>query len=91
MTLGRAMTEQAADAATDTACRILRLPTVRARFAETAGKAERDQLSYRGFLAELFMAECEDRDHRRAERAAARRRVPPRSLTGASRAKSRAA
>jgi hypothetical protein len=34
----------------------------------TADKAERDQLTYRGFLAELFMAECEDRDHRPAER-----------------------
>jgi DNA replication protein DnaC len=68
MTRARAMTEQAADAAIDTACRVLRLPTIRAMFPETAGKAERDQLSYRGFLAELLMAECEDRDHRRAER-----------------------
>jgi DNA replication protein DnaC len=47
---------------------VLRLPTVRATFPEVAGKAERDQLSYRGFLAELLMAECEDRDRRRAER-----------------------
>src|SRR6266496_6802368 len=64
----RGITEQAADAAIDTACRVLRLPTIRARFAEAADKAEHDQLTYRGFLAELFMAECEDRDHRRAER-----------------------
>jgi DNA replication protein DnaC len=68
MTRTRGLTEQAADAAVDTACRVLRLPTVRSRFAETADKAEHDQLSYRGFLAELLMAECEDRDHRRAER-----------------------
>ena len=47
---------------------MLRLPTIRARFAEAADKAEREQLTYRGFLAELLMAECEDRDHRRAER-----------------------
>lgn len=59
MTRARAMTEQAADGAIDSACRILRLPTIRARFADTAGRAERDQLSYRGSLAELFMAECE--------------------------------
>ena len=68
MTRTRGITEQAADAAIDTACRVLRLPTIRARFAEAADKAEHDQLTYRGFLAELFMAECEDRDHRRAER-----------------------
>ena len=68
MTRTRGITEQAADAAIDNACRILRQPTIRARFAETADKAEHDQLTYRGFLADLFMAECEDRDHRRAER-----------------------
>jgi DNA replication protein DnaC len=68
MTRTRPMTEQASDAAIDTACRVLRLPTIRATFADAADRAERDQLSYRGFLAELFMAECEDRDHRRAER-----------------------
>ena len=68
MTRARGITEQAADAAIDTACRVLRPPAIRARFAEAADKAEHDQLTYRGFLAELFMAECEDRDHRRAER-----------------------
>jgi DNA replication protein DnaC len=60
--------EPAANAAIDTACRVLRLPTIRSQFAEIADKAEREQLTYRGFLAELFMAECEDRDRRRAER-----------------------
>jgi len=68
---------------------MLRLPTIRARFAETADKAERDQFSYRGFLAELFMAECEDRDHRRAERAAARGRVPALPGTDGTRRKGR--
>ena len=63
-----ALTEPAADAAIDTACRMLRLPTIRAQFADTATRAEREQLTYRGFLAELFMAECEDRDRRRSER-----------------------
>ena len=68
MTRARAITEEAAEAAVDTACRVLRLPTIRGQFAAAADKAEREQLTYRGFLAELFMAECEDRDHRRAER-----------------------
>ena len=68
MTRARAITEEAAEAAVDTACRVLRLPTIRGQFAEAADKAERDQLTYRGFLAELLMAECEDRDRRRAER-----------------------
>ena len=61
----RGLTEQAADAAVDTAYRVLRLPTMRAGYA---AKAEREQMTYRGFLAELLMAECEDRDRRRAER-----------------------
>ena len=68
MTRARGITEEAADAAVDTACRVLRLPTIRGQFAGAADKAEREQLTYRGFLAELLMAECEDRDRRRAER-----------------------
>ena len=62
------VTEPAAAAAIDTACRVLRLPTMRARYAEIAGAAEREQLSYLGFLAELMMAECDDRDERGAQR-----------------------
>jgi len=66
---GRAgVTEQAADAAVDQACRMLRLPTMRARFSEVADSAQREQLTYRGFLAELLMAECDDRDRRRSAR-----------------------
>jgi DNA replication protein DnaC len=64
----RGITEQAADAAIDSACRMLRLPTIRARFTDTADQATRDQLTYRGFLAELLMAECDDRARRRSER-----------------------
>jgi hypothetical protein len=60
------MTEQAADAAVDQACRALRLPTMRTRFIEVADAAEREQLTYRGFLAELLMAECDDQDRRRS-------------------------
>ncbi len=64
----RGVTEQAADAAVDQACRMLRLPTMRSRFAEIAESAQREQLTYRGFLAELLMAECDDRDRRRSAR-----------------------
>ncbi len=62
------LTEPAADAAIDTACRVLRLPTMRAQYGDIVARAEREHLSYRGFLAELMMAECEDRDRRRSER-----------------------
>ncbi len=64
----RGVTEQAADAAIDQACRLLRLPTIRDRFTELADAAKRQQLTYRGFLAELLMAECDDRDRRRSTR-----------------------
>jgi DNA replication protein DnaC len=64
----RALTEPAAEAAVDQACRMLRLPTMRQRVTELAEIAEKEQLTYRGFLAELLMAECEDRDRRRSER-----------------------
>ncbi len=64
----RPMTEPAAEAAIDQACRALRLPTMRNRVSELAAIAEKEQLSYRGFLAELLLAECDDRDRRRSER-----------------------
>src|SRR6266536_1000785 len=35
---------------------------------ELADAAKRQQLTYRGFLAELLMAECDDRDRRRSTR-----------------------
>jgi DNA replication protein DnaC len=59
----RGLTEQAADAAVDQACRMLRLPTIRQQFPELAEAAARDQMSYRGFLAE-----CDDRARSRSER-----------------------
>lgn len=64
----RAMTEQAAAAAVDQACRMLWLPTIRARAEEVTAAAQREQLSYSGFLAELLLAECDDRDRRRCTR-----------------------
>jgi DNA replication protein DnaC len=64
----RGVTEQAAAAAIESGTRALRLPTIRDRFTEFAAAAEREQMSYLGFLAELVMAECDDRDKRRASR-----------------------
>jgi DNA replication protein DnaC len=68
MTRRGAPTEPAADAAITAACRQLGLPTFRDRYAELADAAARDQLSFRGFLAELLLAECDDRDSRRRTR-----------------------
>ncbi len=65
---GRGPSDQAVDAAIDGATRLLRLPTVRARYAEIADAAGREQLSYRAFLSELLLAECDDREERRATR-----------------------
>ncbi len=64
----RQPTQPAVEAAIDAGCRTLRLPTMRARFGEVAAQAEREQLSYLGFLAELVMAECDDRTIRRTQR-----------------------
>src|SRR5246127_68443 len=68
MTRRRTVTEQAATAAIEQGCRILRLPTIRDRFTEIAAAAEREQMTYLGFLSELVIAECDDRTRRRAER-----------------------
>jgi DNA replication protein DnaC len=68
MTRPGGITEPAADAAIDSACRLLRLPTVRERFTELADAAAREQMTFRGFLSELLLAECDDRDERRRAR-----------------------
>lgn len=65
---GRQPSDQALEAAIDGASRMLRLPTLRERYGEIADAAEREHLSYKGFLAELLLAECDDRDTRRAAR-----------------------
>ncbi|MFH8993155.1 IS21-like element helper ATPase IstB [Streptomyces sp. NPDC017940] len=64
----RGLTEEAAAASIDQACRMLRLPSIRQQFGDLADAAARDQMSYRGFLAELLMTECDDRARRRSER-----------------------
>jgi hypothetical protein len=48
MTQRRTVTEQAATAAIEQGCRMLRLPTIRDRFTEIAAAAERAHLSYLG-------------------------------------------
>jgi hypothetical protein len=48
MTRHRGLTEQAADAAIDSARRLLRLPTIRGQFPNLAEAAARDQMTYRG-------------------------------------------
>jgi DNA replication protein DnaC len=62
------LTDTAADAAIEQACRILRLPTIRERHAELAAAAARQQAGYKGFLVELLSVECDDREDRRKTR-----------------------
>ncbi len=64
----RGLTEQAATTGVVQACRMLRLPTIRSQFSDVAETAEREQISHPGFLAELLLAECDDRARRRSER-----------------------
>lgn len=65
---GRRISEQAAEASIFQACKALRLPTMRDNFNELADSAAREQMSYRGFLAELLMAECDYRARKSSER-----------------------
>ena len=58
------LSEQAARAGIEAACRILHLPTIRDHAAEAITTAEREQHSYAALLAELLLAECDDRDER---------------------------
>ncbi|OYN99521.1 AAA family ATPase [Enemella evansiae] len=62
------ITTEAANASIDQACRMLRLPTIRSTFEQAVHDATKDGLSYPAFLAELLMAECDDRSRRRSER-----------------------
>jgi DNA replication protein DnaC len=64
----RGMTDQAAQAAVDQACRSLRLPTIRTRYEEVLAAANKEQLTYSGFLAELLLSECDERARRRSAR-----------------------
>jgi DNA replication protein DnaC len=59
------LSEQAAEAAIIAAATILALPTVRTQAAQIADAAARDQLTHRGYLAELLASEVDDRAERR--------------------------
>lgn len=59
------LTEPAAEAAIISAASTLCLPTVRTQAGSIADAAARDQLTHRGYLAELLATEVDDRAERR--------------------------
>ncbi len=59
------LTEPAAEAAIVAAATTLCLPTVRTQITALADAAARDQLTHRGYLAELLATEVDDRTERR--------------------------
>jgi DNA replication protein DnaC len=70
------LTDDAAAATIEAACRALHLPTVRAEAAPTAEAAVRDRLTHRAYLAELLASETEARTIRRRERRIKEARFP---------------
>jgi len=70
------ITDDAATAAIDTACRSLHLPTVRSEAGPVADAAVRDRLTHRAYLAELLSAETDARAIRRRERRIKEARFP---------------
>jgi len=70
------ISDTAADAAIGAACRVLHLPTVRQQAGPVADAAARDQLTHRGFLAEVLSAEVDERHARRRQRRIAEARFP---------------
>jgi len=70
------LTESAAEAAIEAACRELHLPTVRAEAGSMAEAAAKARLTHKGFLAEVLMAEMDDRAERRRVRRIGEARFP---------------
>ena len=60
-----ALSDPAAEAAINAACRMLALPTVRAEAIAMAEASAKQRLSHKAFLAEVLTAECDERDARR--------------------------
>ena len=60
-----ALSDPAAEAAIQTACRTLLLPTVRAEAVAMATAAAKQRLSHKAFLAQVLLAELGQRDARR--------------------------
>ena len=71
-----ALTEAAAEAGIDAACRALHLPTVREEAGTLADAAAKQQLTHRGYLAEVLIAEVDERDSRRRARRLIEARFP---------------
>jgi DNA replication protein DnaC len=71
-----ALSDPAAEAAIDAACRLLALPTVRAQAAPLAQAAARERLSHKAYLVEVLTAECDERDSRRRIRRVNEARFP---------------
>jgi len=63
-----ALSDPAAEAAIQAACRTLLLPTVRTEAVAMATAAAKQRLSHKAFLAEVLLAECDERDARRQVR-----------------------
>ena len=69
-------TEAGAEATIESACRELKLPTVRAEAAALAKSALAAGLTHRAYLADVLTAEVEDRAERRRQRRVADARFP---------------
>ncbi len=61
-------TDQAADMIIDTACRELRLPTIRTQAGPLADQSSRANITHRAYLAELLNTELDERQNRRYRR-----------------------
>jgi DNA replication protein DnaC len=70
------ISDDAAAAAIDAACKSLHLPTVRADAGPLADAAVRDRITHRGYLAELLAAETDARAIRRRQRRIHEARFP---------------
>ena len=71
-----ALSDPAAEAAIATACRTLQLPTVRTEAVAMAEGAAKQRLSHKAFLAEVLLAECDERDARRQLRRVTEAKFP---------------
>jgi DNA replication protein DnaC len=70
------ISDDAAAASINAACRSLHLPAVRAEAGPTADAAVRDRLTHRAYLTELLAAETDARSIRRRERRIKEARFP---------------
>lgn len=71
-----AMSDPAAEAVINAACRSLALPTIRDQAVGMAEAAAKQRLSHKAFLAEVLTAECDERDARRRIRRVNEARFP---------------